>query len=577
MDVASKLATEFWTAISNDARLGYGRDVHCNSFENNDKYYPWKSSEESKTEACVISTEKQISAHDCSKKSFCICESEIRKEAKVLAHYQSQQKIISLGREVDDEVSLVAGTGRRNHGCAVLENDDGKKKLFSILGRWAESAESVALDNGDDENTLNTCDSTLGDEHSGLCNLNHVVALPVRKLDHTTDQIASIEIWLPCGFEGHHIGGEESSKWTRIMDPSTLEIRYGPRVTVAGGACAALALPTETDEDGLICAFGGTDGNHDTGAFLHHVRCYDRRNKKWIQPYENLPIGLDHANAAFVPNGACGKDSKARAIVANFRASHYANMRTEVFGMTLDQGKWHVFANDTGSLPRDAAGAILTPDHRFLIEFGGVYYIDTKTRQAQERILSELKFAIDAIGARVGKASFKRLTQTYHTRLEFDEIRALDLCGSGHWLHIGKMSHPRFATQSCASKNQVYTCGGTTGGIPSQRHDRIDILRSWRENDIQTHNHSIQFLRKHAWLGQDHGNYADCDIHSFDELIAKAETAAKFVAHYPSTSRIFDKLNNFAAASEVSNHCGCYNLGSVPQNETAMVLERKPR
>jgi len=39
----------------------------------------------------------------------------------------------------------------------------------------------------------------------------------------------------------------------------------------------------------------------------------------------------------------------------------------------------------------------------------------------------------------------------------------------------------------------------------------------------------------------------------------------------------YAKVSRDGNLSEVSNHCGCYNLGSVPQNETAMVLERKPR
>ena len=44
-----------------------------------------------------------------------------------------------------------------------------------------------------------------------------------------------------------------------------MQVRVGPKLPYSGGACGATTIEAIPGEPPLICAFGGTDGNHDKG------------------------------------------------------------------------------------------------------------------------------------------------------------------------------------------------------------------------------------------------------------------------------------------------------------------------
>ena len=360
--------------------------------------------------------------------------------------------------------------GRRNHGCAFVG-----KRLVEILGRWAESVEETM----GPSRRLRKC-------HEG-CDLNHVVAVPFKN-----------DIWIPCGFEGHRVGNETSTTYARIVNSKSLEVQRGPDLAMPGGACAALAV------DDKICQFGGTDGSHDDGRFLRGVRCYD--GKQWSEPFDDLPFGLDHANAVVIEKDTCHKGDPERILLMNFRSEHFANMRTEIFVAELsnDKGKkipWRLFSNDTSSLPRDASGVAVVARGRYVVQFGGVFYA---YGDSVEAVMDAEKQARQ-LGAMVGAVTsgpLRARRRGWHVRVDFAEIRALDVCGDKNWLHVGRLRTSRFATQSCRSNDVVATCGGRPGG-------KATALRHGDD----------------AATGYDHQNIRDCELHRVKHLEVMVQSA----------------------------------------------------
>ena len=367
---------------------------------------------------------------------------------------------------------LASSRGRRNHDCTVLDG-----RLISVLGRWANSVEdwqlpsqlyvpiealrhgssvtsaggASAISSGGSSAISAGGASASGASASGvsgewsrggrdvvadevLNDCNHVVAVPLSLSGGGT------ELWLPCGFEGHHVGHETSTNVTRIVNTTSLEVRAGPRIEQAGGACAALALPVGRDGEERVqaCAIGGTDGNHNSGRFLDSVRCFSRVSGVWHEPTARLPLAMDHGNAVLLPAGTCNPHDPPRVLLLNFRTHHYANQRTEVFAVDLDGSiadstsarqrwgasphanrphanrphvnrslpEWYLFANDSDSLPRDAAGVVLAASGRVILSFGGVYYARSHDRSVGE----DLRSARHAMpGVSVQKTKWKPL------------------------------------------------------------------------------------------------------------------------------------------------------------------------
>lgn len=352
---------------------------------------------------------------------------------------------------------MLERAGRRNHGCTTVGNT-----VYSVLGRWAESVETMhlSISDGKPKQRLVEC------EQSEFCNLNHVAAVTVKDASNTS-------IWIPCGFEGHEVGNEMATRFARIVNPRNLEVHVGPALEArsASGACAALALRFGKRQKEDVCAFGGTDGSHDTGTFLKNVRCYDRESMRWWRPFDELPFGLDHANAVHVEAGVCHHRDPARVLLMNYRTDHYANMRTEVLASDLRAAAghkskasrtWYVYSNDTTSLPRDASGTIVIAKGRYIIQFGGVFYAYASTREASADAHELLKELASMIG---GTSSGPRRSQRrgYHVRFDLGEIRVFDTCAR-RWLHVDRMKHAVFATQTCRTRDFAYTCGGKAGG-----------------------------------------------------------------------------------------------------------------
>ena len=128
-------------------------------------------------------------------------------------------------------------------------------QLISILGRWAENVEAVDL-------SSMTCSRTAGKErlegqhNSSSLNLNHIVAVSLRNAS-----TGRHEVWVPCGFRGHFVGRERSTKHTLIFDVVSLSVRFGPPLLYPGDACGAAAVHLDgADSPPTVCAFGGTDG-----------------------------------------------------------------------------------------------------------------------------------------------------------------------------------------------------------------------------------------------------------------------------------------------------------------------------
>jgi hypothetical protein len=331
----------------------------------------------------------------------------------------------------------------RNHDSVLLESET-SQVLVNILGRFSRSVEMIDLLSGTQHIVTSNGTDAAG---KPLNDLNHVSAVMV----DTLDQMGK-EIWLPCGFHGDTVNNETSSEYVRIIDVATMNIRAGPRLPFAGGACAAAAVDIYgSDKAPHICAFGGTHGSHDAGEFLPYVSCYDREAEKWHYPFGALPYGLDHGNAVEIPAGLCSPDDPRRMLILNYRKSSYGNQSSTILGFDFPSGgwstdasiqladpyrlgAWYVFANishegplDALNAPRDASGLVVANDGRSVINFGGVSY----TYQDRRRMNV------------------------------FSIVRNFDVCEK-KWTKLGDLAMQCFALQSVASSdlNVAFTCGG---------------------------------------------------------------------------------------------------------------------
>lgn len=335
----------------------------------------------------------------------------------------------------------------RNHDSIVLERATGNPDsiaMVSILGRSCRYVQSLDLVTGLQwsERTENMTDPA----GMPLDDLNHVSAVLVESLDEERGQ----EIWLPCGFHNDRVNSEVSARYARIVDVATLQIRTGPKLPVAGGACVAAAVPVLLDEPPMICSFGGTQGTHDRGKFLKETACFDRRRSAWWTPFGNLPYGLDHGSLAMIPAGTCASTDPARIVILNFRTKPYGDAHPEMLahdlpkaGWALDdlrsvshrnETQWYVYYSgkdnaESKNVARDASGTIVVDGGRHIVNFGGTYhyYLEQKKRKR-------------------GRISM---------------IRSFDVCQK-EWSVIGDLGLQTFALQTAASQELqlAVTCGG---------------------------------------------------------------------------------------------------------------------
>lgn len=344
----------------------------------------------------------------------------------------------------------------RNHDNIIFDvNDSDRQVLVIVLGRWSESIQWFDLQSGKRNITMVTGYDPAG---KPLGNLNHVYSVVVDSLSTPSQK----EIWLPCGFHGHQINREQSSKYARIVNLGTMTVQVGPELPFAGGACVAAAIHVHgPDKPAHICTFGGTQGSHDTGTFLPYSACYDREAEKWHFPFGRMPFGFDHGSIVHLPPGVCDPSDPARILIFNFRTETYGKQRPEMLAFDIPSdawspeedysmdaetpGKWYIFANishsgaeDEANAPRDASGLAIANNWRNFINFGGIHYHGHHNFTEPDGSLS-LRF----------------------THRRYSTIRSFDVC-SRTWSKVGDMGVRVFAVQTgvSANLNLAITCGG---------------------------------------------------------------------------------------------------------------------
>ena len=159
----------------------------------------------------------------------------------------------------------------RNHEAVLLEYELGgdfeeqpvnKQILVNILGRYSRGVQWMDLETGE-QRSVETSGADPDDRP--LNDLNHVASVVVDALQPDLDGRTRKEVWLPCGFHNDPVGSELSSNFVRIVDLETMKVRVGPKLPYSGGACGAVPIEAVPGDPALVCAFGGTNGNHDTG------------------------------------------------------------------------------------------------------------------------------------------------------------------------------------------------------------------------------------------------------------------------------------------------------------------------
>lgn len=169
----------------------------------------------------------------------------------------------------------------RNHESIILEyeareraSDEvvDKQVLVNVLGRHSRGVQWMDLQTGE-QRSIET-NGTDPDQRP-LNDLNHVASVLVDSLESDANGRRRKEVWLPCGFHNDRVGKELSSNYARIVDLETMKVRTGPKLPYSGGACGAAPIEAIPGEPPLVCAFGGTNGNHDTGTsdqlFCRHI------------------------------------------------------------------------------------------------------------------------------------------------------------------------------------------------------------------------------------------------------------------------------------------------------------------
>jgi hypothetical protein len=356
-------------------------------------------------------------------------------------------------------------TPTRNHESILLEYAD-QQILVNVLGRYSRVVQWMDLMTGQQYQVTTT---GADPDNRPLNDLNHVASVLVDIYDSsediTTPTKKKKEIWLPCGFHNDRIGKEQSSNFVRIIDLETMQVRAGPKLPYSGGACGAALIdnPRIPNSPPFICAFGGTDGNHDTGIFLPYVSCYDRVTEKWVHPFGKLPVGMDHLSVVVVPKSVCDSSDPARVLLFNYRTKNYSThtsaeilafdipdggwTREELDTMTPDTpGKWYTFANhtfdgpsDEAYAPRDASAVVMANDGISVINFGGINQVRNHN------------------WIKGDKSTGPKVFSTWYST-----VRELNVC-EHTWTKVADLGIQTFAIMAAASTklNNAFFCGGS--------------------------------------------------------------------------------------------------------------------
>ena len=380
----------------------------------------------------------------------------------------------------------------RNHESILLEyGESGNKQiLVNVLGRYSRGVQWMDLETGEQRSMVT--DGKDPDKRP-LNDLNHVASVLVDSIGETRTRK---EVWLPCGFHNDRVGKEVSSNYVRIVDLETMEVRTGPKLPYSGGACGAAPIQAVKGEPPLACAFGGTNGNHDTGIFLPYVSCYDRVVDEWVYPFGKLPMGMDHLSVVVVPKSACHPEDPARVLVFNFRTKNYStHTSAEILAFDIpedgwtrdeldnssadDQGGWYTFANhtfnggeDEAYAPRDASGVVMANGGRSIVNFGGINQVRNPLFEKGDR------------------AKGPRVFSTWYST-----VRELDVCHKT-WEKVADLGIQTFALMAAASTklNTAFFCGGSmsrndfNGNTELCLAIRIPSLKFWNHRRAAVEN-----------------------------------------------------------------------------------------
>ncbi len=385
----------------------------------------------------------------------------------------------------------------RNHESIILEyGESGNKQvLVNVLGRYSRGVQWMDLETGEQRSMVT--DGKDPDKRP-LNDLNHVASVLVDSIGGTRTRK---EVWLPCGFHNDRVGKEVSSNYVRIVDLESMEVRTGPKLPYSGGACGASPIEAIKGDPPLICAFGGTNGNHDTGIFLPYVSCYDRVVEKWVYPFGKLPMGMDHLSVVVVPKSACHPEDPTRVLVFNFRTKNYStHTSAEILAFDIpehgwtrneldnssadDQGGWYTFANhtfnggeDEAYAPRDASGVVMANGGRSIVNFGGINQVRNPLFEKGDR------------------AKGPKVFSTWYST-----VRELDVCHKT-WEKVADLGIQTFALMAAASTklNTAFFCGGSmsrndfNGNTELCLAIRIPGIKFWNHRRAAVENFSDGF------------------------------------------------------------------------------------
>ena len=219
------------------------------------------------------------------------------------------------------------------------------------------------------------------------------------------------------------------------------------------------------------------------------MSCYDRVVNKWVYPFGQLPMGMDHLSVVVVPKATCRPGDPARVLVFNFRTKNYSThtsaeilafdipengwTRDELEKISPDQeGGWYTFANhtfdganDEAYAPRDASGVVMADGGRSIVNFGGINQVRNPLWKKKDR------------------SNGPKVFSTWYST-----VRKLDVCFK-KWEKVADLGIQTFALMASASTklNTAFFCGGSMSR--SDFHGNTELCLAIRIPGIEFWNH----------------------------------------------------------------------------------------
>jgi hypothetical protein len=320
---------------------------------------------------------------------------------------------------------------RRNHDCQVT-----KDSVILTGGRFQPSIEVINYLTG--KHTLVS--------NASFLNLHHYGTVFVYPATEEDKKIFEWEMWIPCGFFGHHIDHETAVDHVRIIrkmkgGATNYQFLRGPNLPNPRGACTTDLLYLDgPNQPGHICIFAGSNETHDAGHFHKTNFCYDRLKSKWTQ-LPSLPAGVDHHSMLKIPEVQCPSKKTVGPFLFIFHArpGPYGQALRNIFSFqipkaddpnpmkTIMKEKWKTYVTDDH--PCDASGSSVSANGRYVFQYGGILH--NKTDKAMGLSHSLMR-----------------------------RIRILDVCDKIWYKSAMEFVTPRFAIETCRHPKYPMTCGG---------------------------------------------------------------------------------------------------------------------